>query len=221
MSVISLRNAVIVAGALAIMGAGKTLVLNANELDLQYQKLVVPKGSLHAPVLGAAYALDHSTGKFRPTKICNLFVGGNESGPEDVSFTSLSLVAIGWNGAMDAVTDYVGDKIVKSMKFSDESAKWEFQKRFWSAHEGMSFRSTCRSLVEETAANPNYSVFLVETIFFDPVSDEKQVMVQMSQTSVVFDGCEDACPKPVSLQSVLKVGWLARSKGDWGIVRIH
>ena len=43
MSVISLRNAVIVAGALAIMGAGKTLVLNANELDLQYQKLVVPK----------------------------------------------------------------------------------------------------------------------------------------------------------------------------------
>lgn len=78
MSVISLRNAVIVAGALAIMGAGKTLVLNANELDLQYQKLIVPKGSLHAPVLGAAYALDHSTGRFRPTKICNLFVGGTD-----------------------------------------------------------------------------------------------------------------------------------------------
>lgn len=218
---INLRYAAIVVVGLAAFGAGKALVLNANESDLRYQKFSVSEGQLNGPVLGGAFAYNHISDQFEPQMICELVVGGSQVGPHPVSIHSSSLLAMGWNGAMNSVTEYVGDKIGKAMQISGADAKWQFQKRFWRAQNGTSFDETCRAKVEAKARDPNYSVFLVETIFFDQEALDDMEMVQLSQTSVVFSGCEPDCQAPVPVKSVLDAGWLTRSKDDWGIVRIQ
>lgn len=198
----------------------ESLVLDADEADLRYQRLVVDADRFNQPEPGNAYIFNHSIGDFRPTMVCALQTVEEELRPTPATFSASNVWGSGLNSAVEVVGGYLGEKIIGFVTVAQPRAEWVYSKTHLPKI-NVPFDMDCLEKVMETAAKPNFTVFIVDTVYWRSDQDDDQPAVVRLDDPILLESCSGNCPKPISIRNVVRADRFARFKGDYRIVHIE
>lgn len=197
------------------------LVLDADEADLRYDRKSIRANRVNLPQPGDAYVYDVSIQDFKPTKVCSLHLGGAGRQLSPVSFQGYNEWGLGLNTAISNVGQFVGETILAGVQVNNPHKVWSFDKQYRADLANVEFDHRCLDAVVREMQVPHQFVMIVDTVYYEPEATEDPKMVQMSFSSIIPEGCGEACAQKLPLDNVLDVGWVTRKKSQWELVRFE
>ncbi|SFT80234.1 hypothetical protein [Sedimentitalea nanhaiensis] len=196
------------------------LVLDADEADISYARLIVPANRVTDPHPGDIFVFNHENDAFVESKFCSLQYF-EEPQPISEHLTASNLWGSSVNDTIASMADYVPNKISGLARVDNAEKTWTYSKTHRKEVRAP-MEAACLQTVVATAFNPNLTPFVVDAIYQvdDAVGQSKWVRFA---NPLMLDpaSCQDGCPQPKRLKEIVQADAITRFKAAWGIVRIE
>ncbi|MCV6586299.1 MAG: hypothetical protein OIF47_12245 [Marinibacterium sp.] len=195
-------------------------ILDADTHDISYAKLVLKSNAVADPKPGQVYVFDHHNNRFVETMLCSLqILVANQSSDR---LRASNIWGGSLNGAIEAVSDYVPQKIASLMHVEKAELEWVFTKEH-RPRISAPMESDCLAIVVTHVQSPDYTPFIVDAVYTVEHAGDVTKWVSFAPPLLMEPGhCVD-CPEPMRVRDVIGayVGRFTRIKVDNNIVQVH
>ncbi len=207
---------------LAVLGfnvAGR-MVLDADEADISYARLIVPANWVTNPQPGDVFVFNHENDAFVESKFCSLQIF-KEPHSTTEQLRASNIWGSSVNDTLETVGGYVPEKIAGLATVANAETKWTYQKTH-RAQVQAPMEAACLQTVAAAAFNPNLTPFVVDAIYQVDDADGQKKWVRFANPLMLDpDSCQAGCPTPKRLREIVQADAMTRFKAAWGIVRIE
>ncbi len=194
----------------------KQQFLSASERDLMRHVYGLQADQFHDPMPGKAYAFYINELKFDSSPVCALEATQASIPNSAHHLKGVNLAGQSYNEALAGVAGYIGDKIIDIVRAKDTHRLWTLNAQFQSSA-GAGFSSECLQDIDTATMLGADLIYIVDTVYYRS-GDTRPFLVKFKSGPVVL-ACDEACPKQVSVTSLLPTDRITRFKWDWGIMQ--
>lgn len=197
----------------------ESLVLDADEADISYARLIVPANRVTDPKPGDVFVFNHQNDSFVESKFCSLQVFEDPQ-PITEHLRASNVWGSSVNDTLNSVGEYVPQKIAGFATVANAEMNWTYKKTH-RLEVRAPMEAACLQTVVATAFNPDLTPFVVDAIYQVDDGDGQKTWVRFANPLMLDpDSCESGCPKPKRLQEIVQADAITKFKAAWGIVRI-
>lgn len=205
----------------AVLGfnIAETLVLDADEDDIGYARMIIPDTRVSDPLPGDVYVFNHDINDFVESKICSLQTF-RKVAPVEAKLSASNVWGTGVNKTMESVGGWVGDKIIGLAKVDSPQREWTYLKTHRPAVQAP-MNPACLQTVVAMAANTSLTPFVVDSIYEVHGSESTSKWVRFANPLMIDPTSCTECPQPKTVRDIIQADPFTRIKVDWNIVKIN
>lgn len=207
----------------AVLGfnVAERLVLDADETDISYARLIIPANRVIDPSPGDVFVFNHKHNAFVVSRFCALQVFGEAAEPTPATIRAWNLWGVSVNDTIASVGDYVGEKITNLARVENAERHWQISK-----HARQEVRApmqeNCLLAVVDAVKDPNLTPFIVDAVYRVEGADGTRDWVRFASPIILSsDACGGTCPASKSLTDIIKADPVTRFKSRLRIVQIQ
>jgi hypothetical protein len=206
--------------AVLVFNLAERLVLDADEEDISYARLIVPANRVTDPHPGDVFVFNHQNNAFVESKFCSLQYF-EEPQPVADNLKASNVWGSSVNATIDSIGDYVGEKITGLARVDHAERQWTYSKTHREEVQAP-MEAACLQTVVAVAFNPDLTPFVVDAIYQVEYAAGSSKWVRFANPLMLDpESCEGGCPQPKALQDIVQADAMTRFKAKWGIVRIQ
>ncbi|MFK7881977.1 hypothetical protein [Roseobacter sp.] len=206
--------------AVLAFNVAETLVLDADEDDIGYARLIVPANRISDPNPGDVYVFNHENNDFVESRICSLQVFKGAFVPVEAKLSASNVWGTGVNKTMASMGDWVGEKITGFATVESPKREWTYSKTHRPAVDAP-MDPACLQTVVAIAANVTLTPFVVDSIYEVRDADSESKWVRFANPLMIDPETCSECPQPKTLRDIVQADAFTRMKVDWNIVKIN
>lgn len=201
-------------------GLAERYLLDADSEDISYAKLVVKSNAVADPKPGQVYVFDHRDNRFVESMLCSLQI--LEVSQSTDKLRAANVWGGSLNGAIDAVSDYVPQKIIGLMQVERAELEWVFTKEHRPSILSP-MEAECQATVVTHVESPDYTPFIVDAVYTVEHAGDVTKWVSFAPPLMTKSGPCAGCPEPMKVRDVVGayVGRFTRMKVDNNIVHVQ
>lgn len=206
--------------AVLAFNLAERLVLDADEEDISYARLIIPANRVTDPHPGDVFVFSHQNNAFVESKFCSLQYFES---PEPVSdnLKASNVWGSSVNATIASVGDYVGEKITGLARVDHAERQWTYQKTHRKEVQAP-MEAACLQTVVAAAFNPDLTPFVVDAIYQVEDAEGQSKWVRFANPLMLDpESCDGGCPEKKNLEEIVQADAITRFKAKWGIVRIQ
>ncbi|WP_187429951.1 hypothetical protein ROLI_025760 [Roseobacter fucihabitans] len=205
----------------AVLGfnIAETLVLDADEDDIGYARMIIPDTRVSNPLPGDVYVFNHDINDFVESKICSLQTYATVA-PVEAKLSASNIWGAGVNKTMDSVGGWVGEKIIGLAKVDSPQKDWSYSKTHRPAVNAP-MNPACLQTVVAMAANISLTPFVVDSIYEVHGGENVSKWVRFANPLMIDPSSCTQCPQPKTVRDIIGADAFTRMKVDWNIVEIN
>ncbi len=208
------RSKILLAGSIACLATFifvKQNIFCMDNHDLFLHSNSVDADEVHEPEPGKAYAFHKRGGRFEPTASCVL-QGVSRAAPKVEVFHGRNLAGESYNAAIANFAGEIDNSFMGVVLAKPVERKWSLNKQH-NKFAGGEFDSACIPVLVERVNNPNYEVYIVDTVYYSDGKMSDAFMVTFKPDPFVLSDCDAGCrADQVDLFELKRTRFLTRIK---------
>ncbi|WP_299738383.1 hypothetical protein [uncultured Roseobacter sp.] len=207
-------------GVVLAFNVVETLVLDADEDDIGYARLIVQANRVSNPNPGDVYVFNHEINDFVESKVCSLQQFSTNFVAVEDKLSAHNVLGTRVNKTMASVSEWVGEKITGFAKVESPEREWVYSKTHRPAVNAP-MDPACLQTVVAVAANITLTPFVVDSIYEVRDAESESRWVRFANPLMIDPGTCTECPQPKTLRDIVHADAFTRMKVDWNIVKIN
>ncbi len=206
----------------AVLGfnVAERLLLDADEADISYARLVIPANLVTNPSPGDVFVFNHDSNLFVESRFCALQIFG-EAEPVTDTIKASNIWGVSVNATIIAVSDYFGKKITDFARVENAEREWHV-KKIPRQNVRAPLQEECLAPVLEAVENPKLTPFVVDAVYTVEDHDGQKEWVRFANP-IMLDpaSCQGGCPELRTLRDIVQANALTQFKLRYGIVHVQ
>ncbi|MBW4707677.1 hypothetical protein KX928_07745 [Roseobacter sp. YSTF-M11] len=203
-----------------VFNVTERVLLDADEADISYARLIVPANKISNPLPGDVFVFNHQNERFEDSRFCSLQTFSPELPPIEDRLSASNLWGSSVNDTLATVGDYVPQKIASWVTVQSPEKSWTYFKRHRTAVNAP-MEPSCLQTVVAASTNPNLTPFVVDSIYEVQDTTGQAKWVRFANPLMIDPATCSDCPQPKTLRDIVQVDPFTRLKAKLNIVTIN